>query len=228
MGGVQSQKRIACLQHVPFEGPRLFEEWAGQHGDLLTCYPLYEGALPESPEAFDKLLIMGGPMSVHDEGELPWMGPEKQLLRRSLEAGKPVIGICLGAQLIAEALGAEVTRAPEPEIGWFPVDFADGPALTVLHWHGETFTTPTGTTRLARSPACTNQGFAIARKVLALQFHLEMDREGVEAIVTQCGHELVAGAGRPYVQDAAAIHAGCVHIDACREKLFALLADLSL
>jgi GMP synthase-like glutamine amidotransferase len=144
--------RLAVLQHTEAEGPGSIAAWAGQRGVRLRLYPLHSGVEAPTLGAFDLLAIMGGPMSVHDAGSLPWMPAEKMLIRQALAAGKPLLGICLGAQLLAEALGASVS-AGTAEIGWWPIQrhpralrspLAAGlPAtLTPLHWHGETFSLP--------------------------------------------------------------------------------------
>ena len=144
-------------------------------------------------------------MSVNDEGELDWLRPEKQLVREAVARGIPVLGVCLGAQLIASALGAPVYPGTAREIGWFPVHgvpdvapaFQLPPEHVAFHWHGETFDLPPGAVRLAGSAACENQAFQIGRHVIALQFHLETTPAGVDALIEHCRDELVPG---PYVQ----------------------------
>jgi GMP synthase-like glutamine amidotransferase len=141
---------------------------------------------------------MGGPMSVNDEAAFPWLVAEKRFVRDVIEAGIPVLGICLGAQVIANALGARVLPNPEKEIGWFPIQAtaADGPAFTfpesttVFHWHGETFELPPGAVRLAKSEACANQAFQIGDKVIGLQFHLETTPDSAQEIIANSRHEL--------------------------------------
>jgi GMP synthase-like glutamine amidotransferase len=148
---------------------------------------------------------MGGPMSVNDEADHPWLRSEKQALREAIAMDMPVLGVCLGAQLIASALGARVYRNAVKEIGWFPVQgvqgadsaFAFPSDSTVFHWHGETFDLPHGAIHLARSEACKHQAFLFKRNVMGLQFHLEMTADSLRAIVENCRSELIAG---PYVQ----------------------------
>ena len=113
---------INCLLHAPFDGPCGIADWAADRGHSLTMTPLYAGVLPPDPASYDWLVVMGGPMGVHDESEHPWLVAEKALIRRSIEAGKTVVGVCLGAQLIAAALGARVYRNREAEIGWLPIE----------------------------------------------------------------------------------------------------------
>jgi GMP synthase-like glutamine amidotransferase len=150
-------------------------------------------------------------MGVHDEKEFPWLREEKSFIRESIESGKIVLGICLGAQLIADALGARVFKNQYREIGWFPLErkidaeesamadvFPD--TLEVFHWHGDTFETPKGAKLLASSEACRNQGFVIDSRVIGLQFHLETTSESAAALIQNCGAELD---GSKYVQSAA-------------------------
>lgn len=196
--------KIHYLQHVPFEGPGVIAHWAQARGHELTATRAFAGDIYPDPEGFDRLVVLGGPMSVHDEAEHPWLKEEKALIRHTLQTGKPLLGICLGAQLLAEALRARVYKAREKEIGWFPIQMrseavrsslaCDLPeSLTVFHWHGETFDLPAGATHLAQSEGCANQAFEHAGLALGLQFHLEATPDGVRSLVEQCGDELTAG-----------------------------------
>ncbi|AFG38332.1 type 1 glutamine amidotransferase [Spirochaeta africana] len=204
--------RIHCLQHVPYESPGAIRDWAAARGHSLGNSLLFQPdwnphSLP-SPGETDLLVIMGGPMSVHDQADYPWLTAEKRYILASLDAGIPMLGICLGAQLIAEALGARVYPAPEKEIGWFPVQGlpADQPGqialpqhFVPLHWHGETFDLPPGTRRLASSPVCANQGFSLDDRVIGLQFHLEMQPQLLAGLIEHSQGELVTG---PWIQSA--------------------------
>jgi GMP synthase-like glutamine amidotransferase len=151
------------------------------------------------------LIAMGGPMSVNDDAELPWLRPEKQCVREAVARDIPVLGVCLGAQLIASALGTRVVRNPVQEIGWFPIHAVSASQPTfhfpsecvVFHWHGETFDLPDGAERLATSAGCENQAFQVGRHVIGLQFHLETTPETARAMVEHCRGELMPG---PYVQ----------------------------
>ena len=206
-----SNMRAHCLQHVPFEGLGCIDPWLVAARYEITYTRFFErAALPEC-EAVDFLVVLGGPMSVNDEAEFPWLVPEKRFIRRVIDAGTPVLGICLGAQLMANALGARVSRNRDKEIGWFPVDAtpADGtalfrfpPSIEVFHWHGETFDLPPGAVRLARSTGCENQAFQLGRAALALQFHLETTPAAARAMIEHCGAELQPAR---YVQSAAEI-----------------------
>jgi GMP synthase-like glutamine amidotransferase len=202
--------RIHVLQHVPFEGPARIAHWARERSHVLTVSHLYAGDPVPELDAFDRLVVMGGPMGVADEAEHSWLRPEKARIADAIAAGRSVVGICLGAQLVADALGARVYRNAHKEIGWFPVQLTDAgrahplceglPAeQTVFHWHGDTFDLPPGAVHLARSAACEHQAFVIDDRVLGLQFHLESTPESVDAICTEGAEEIVSDT---YVQSA--------------------------
>ncbi len=200
--------RIQVLQHVAFEGPAAITEWAAARGHDLRVTPLFAGApLPAAADC-DLLVIMGGPMGVRDEAAFDWMAQEKALIRAVIDLGKRVLGVCLGAQLIADVLGAAVTRNAHKEIGWFEIQrlaAADRSPfgrvlperIAAFHWHGDTFAIPEGAVPLFRSAACENQAFAIGQRVLALQFHLESTPESVRLLVENGQSDLVPG---PYIQ----------------------------
>ncbi|TVR59862.1 MAG: type 1 glutamine amidotransferase [Spirochaetaceae bacterium] len=198
--------RAHYLQHVPFEGLGSIEAWFQQAGYELSRTRFFVSEeLPEI-EDIDLLVVMGGPMSVNDELEYPWLVPEKKFIRTAIEAGKPVLGICLGAQLIASSMGGEVFPNPVKEIGWFPVEavpskgnsvFQFPEEIEVFHWHGETFDLPDGSVQIAKSNGCENQAFQIGSNVIGLQFHLETTPVSARAIVENCRDELISG---EYVQ----------------------------
>lgn len=198
---------VHCLTHVPFEGMGSITPWLAAAGHEIAYTRLYEQAPFPAPEQVDLLVVMGGPMSVHDEEAYPWLAAEKRFIREVVETGKPVLGICLGAQLIANTLGAKVYRNPVKEIGWFPIRgvpqegpvFSFPPMATAFHWHGETFDLPPEAIRLAGSEACGNQAFQLGKAVIGLQFHLETTPESARDLVAHCGNELVPG---QYVQSA--------------------------
>ena len=208
--------RIQVIKHEVLEGPGAIAAWAAGRGHSLAATELSKGEALPAPSDFDALVLMGGSMSVNDEGRYDWLRPEKQLVRDSLAAGKKILGICLGAQMIASALGAPVTRNPEKEIGWFPVEATDAGwrhpfwlglprALPVFHWHGETFGLPEGAVQLLRSAACEQQGYAIGTQALALQCHPEVDSVSVAEMVENGRDELVEG--RWFIQSEEAIKA---------------------
>jgi len=190
--------RAHCLQHVPFEGPGSIEPQLRTAGYELSHTRFFESALLPLRDDIDLLVVMGGPMSVNDE--LPWLAPEKKFIRNLIESGKPVLGICLGAQLIASAMGARVYKNPVKEIGWFPVQGVTSPgsasfsfphSIEVFHWHGETFDLPPGAVQLARSEGCENQAFQIGRSVIGLQFHLETTLDSACELIANCRNELI-------------------------------------
>ena len=194
--------RAHYLQHVPFEGLGSIEAWLVDAGYEITGTQLYTSPLLPEVEDIDLLVIMGGPMSVNEEQDYPWLAAEKAFIRRVIEAGKATLGICLGAQLIANALGGEVFKNSVKEIGWFPIraaktsneaGFQFPEEITVFHWHGETFSLPTGAVRIAESEGCKNQAFQLGAHVIGLQFHLETTPDSALAIVSNCRRELVAG-----------------------------------
>jgi GMP synthase-like glutamine amidotransferase len=194
--------RAHYLQHVPFEGLGSIEAWLQTAGYDITSTRFHVAAdLPEV-EAIDLLVVMGGPMSVNDENEYPWLRDEKAFIGRVVASGTPTLGICLGAQLIANALGAEISPNAVKEIGWFPVQavassndaaFKFPEETTVFHWHGETFDLPSQAVQLAQSTGCQNQAFQIGRRVIGLQFHLETTPDSAQAIVAHCRDELTGG-----------------------------------
>jgi len=225
---------IHVWQHVPFEGPASIRQWAASREMLVECIPVWQ-VTPQLPGPDTRLLVvMGGPMGVHDTAEHPWLLAEKQCLREVIDAGIPVLGVCLGAQLIADVLGASVSKNAHREIGWFDVtrdahidDSWLGPlwpqSLTVLHWHGDTFAIPGGAVRLAGSHACTNQGFLYRDHVLGLQCHLETTSAWLERLINHCGHELD---GSRYVQHADDLREGLKHSDAMHAVLGHVLDGL--
>ena len=200
---------VVIFRHVDCEGPGYLAEVLAHRRIPFEMVRVDAGeAVPARPRAAG-LVFMGGPMSVNDD--LPWIEPELALIRRAVEAGTPVLGHCLGGQLIARALGAEVGPNPVKEIGWLPVATVEGaadapwiagvaPELSAFHWHGETFSLPAGATHLFASDHCPNQGFAVGSGVLALQFHVEMTVELVREWVARYGEELAGAAGSPAVQ----------------------------
>ncbi len=198
---------IQWLQHVPFEGLGAIEQWAKRNGHKLSATRLHAGDSFPELESFAMLVVMGGPMGIYDEQGYPWLGPEKVFLRQAIEAEKPVLGICLGAQLVADVLGAKVQANKDKEIGWFPVVRGENipeplreilpKTQTVFHWHGDTFDLPVGAVHLYASNGCRHQAFVLDKRVIALQFHLETTAESARLLLDNCRHELVPG---PWIQ----------------------------
>jgi GMP synthase (glutamine-hydrolysing) len=196
--------------HVPFEGPGIIADWTRQEGHHLEYTRFYDNDPLPDADSIDLLVIMGGPMNVFDYHIHPWMEDEIKWIQAYIEGDKPLLGICLGAQIVAAALGADVYPGPQKEIGWFNLRFLPAmgefricetlpSARKVFHWHGDTFDIPKGAVRIAESRVFPNQGFLYNRKVLALQFHLEVTTEAVKGMIQYCGDELVDG---PFIQSA--------------------------
>jgi GMP synthase (glutamine-hydrolysing) len=173
---------ITVVRHVPFEHLGRIAPALHRAGISYEYFDLFAGAAPPEAATSPALILMGGPMSANDDQE--YLRAELGLIEAAVRAGRPVLGICLGAQLIAKALGARVFRNPVKEIGWFPLHFTEAAAgdpllaglrnpSTVLQWHGETFDLPAGTTHLASSDRCRNQAFRHGSQVYGFQFHLE-------------------------------------------------------
>jgi GMP synthase-like glutamine amidotransferase len=196
--------RIHCFQHVDFEGLGSIEQWCHEKGHTITYTRFYEEFDMPDLQEIDWLIVMGGPMSVNDVDVYPWLKGEKEAISRAIEMELVVIGICLGAQIIASVLGAEIYPNKHKEIGWFDLQMTEsgrnhplfagfGDVQKVFHWHGETFTLPAGSTLLASSEGCMNQAFLYGDNVLGLQFHFEITQESLEKMVKNCGHELTDG-----------------------------------
>ncbi len=194
--------RIQFLQHVPFEGLGSIQPWIEKSEHILLSTQLYDiDRLPEVNE-FDALIIMGGPMGIYDYEAYPWLAAEKKLIAESIQSGKKILGICLGAQLIADVLGAKVSNNEYREIGWYPVKKtteSEQSAINsilpqkveVFHWHGDVFDIPAGSVRLFNSAACENQAFIYKEQVLALQFHMEMMYKNCEEIIENGSDDLL-------------------------------------
>jgi GMP synthase-like glutamine amidotransferase len=177
--------RTHWLQHAEHENLGCIAPWLARRGDAVSCTRLYaRDPLPDASD-FDRLIVMGGPMNIYEYELHPWLHAEKAFIRQAIDAGRSVLGICLGSQLIADVLGGPVTRNHETEIGWFDVTlnqagrahplFMDWPErFSAFHWHGDTFAIPPGAERLMSSAACANQAYVWKHRVVGLQFHLEV------------------------------------------------------
>jgi GMP synthase-like glutamine amidotransferase len=211
--------RVHVFQHVPFEGLGSLAEILAGRGDEVSWTRWYEPVPAPPPSGPHWLIVLGGPMSVHDEA----MRAEKAALRAALAAGRPILGLCLGAQLLAEVQGGTVSRNPHREIGWWPVVAEPGapawfrallpPDGQVFHWHGETFALPPGAVHLASSSGCRQQAGAWGERVLALQYHVETTPASAAALVAHCPGDLAPG---PFVQAAPELLEADAHFAALR------------
>lgn len=200
--------RLHAIQHVSFENLARIETWARQKRHQVSITPMFdERRLPDAAD-FDWLIILGGPMNIYEEKKYPWLMREKKFIEKAIKDGKTILGICLGAQLLSDILGARVKRNREKEIGWHLVTLTEegekSPVFGVLprefkpfHWHGDTFEIPKGAIRTAQSEGCFNQAFECDGKVVGLQFHLESTAESIKGLVENCQKEIQKG---KYVQ----------------------------
>ncbi len=207
---------VAIFRHSPTEGPGYFATYLDRRGLPWRLIALDEGEpVPLHPRAFSGLVFMGGPMSVNDD--LPWIAPVLDLIQRAVADDVPVLGHCLGGQLIAKALGGRVAPNPVKEIGWgeVRVEYNDearawfGPGLTrfeSFHWHGETFSIPAGAVRIMGNRHCENQGFVVGRS-LGMQCHVEMTEDLIESWCASGAGE-IASASSPAVQTAEQMRRG--------------------
>ncbi len=195
--------RIHYLQHVPFEDLANIEAWARKKGHEVSGTMLFSDEPLPNLDRFDWLVIMGGPMNIYEHDKYPWLLREKEFIRRAIAGDKIVLGICLGAQLMADVLGGKVVRNAHKEIGWFPVrltqEAKSSKVFCVLpdefvafHWHGDTFDIPPGAIRAAESQACPNQAFWLG-KAVGLQFHLESSMDSIDHLILNCSDELKDG-----------------------------------
>jgi GMP synthase-like glutamine amidotransferase len=201
-------RTLYVLQHVPYEHPGTILDWARERTLSVQVIKLYDGKSCPVVSTSDLLLVMGGPMGVFDDDDYPWMRDEKQVIKDATRYNVPTLGICLGAQLIAHVLGADVRRNLYQEIGFFPITltlaavndalFHQVPKIfTPFHWHGDTFMIPAGAVRIAGNDACMNQGFIGPGNVMGLQFHLEADKR----LIGEWTNRLPQTAEPPHVQN---------------------------
>jgi GMP synthase (glutamine-hydrolysing) len=194
--------RIHYFQQVPYEGLGCIQEWITLKNHELSSTKFFQNDSLRKPDEIDMLIIMGGPMSVNDESDYAWLKDEKKFIKQCIENNKIVLGICLGAQLIADVLGSKIYKNKYKEIGWFPIKIT-GKAksldlfgflpdeLTVFHWHGETSDIPNGAIHLVESEGCRNQAFALNKKVVGLQFHFEVTENSLKEMVKHGKSELI-------------------------------------
>jgi GMP synthase-like glutamine amidotransferase len=220
--GPAAMRPILVLQFMDDDGPGYLGTWAKREGiDLTVCNAAAGTPIPDRIDGYCGLAVLGGAMSANDD--LPYLRRAEQLILRAMDSQVPVVGHCLGGQLMAKALGARVQTSPEPEVGWHRLDVFDVPearawlgptsAHQVFHWHYEAFDIPPGATRLAGSPACPNQAFAIGPH-LGMQFHVEIDADKVEDWIRASDDTYVKAQRHPTVQTPEVIQRG---VRACLE-----------
>ncbi len=226
--------RVHHLQHVPFEGLSSIESILKEKGHQLSATHLYDDQSLPSINDIDWLIVMGGPMGIYDEESYPWLSAEKRFIKEAINSGKIVLGICLGAQLIADALGARIYKNEHREIGWFNISRSPDTSGTILstaiaeqtevfHWHGDTFDIPDGANALAESEACKNQGFILHDRVVGLQFHLETTFGSATALIENCRNELD---GSQYVQSEGEMLSNIQRFSTINKVMFSVLNAL--
>jgi GMP synthase-like glutamine amidotransferase len=192
--------RIHCIRHEPFEGLAAIKSWIQLKNHQLSYTHIYLNENFPPVDDFDLLIIMGGSASVYEKNLFPWLKEEKKFIQNAIKKDKKILGICLGAQLLADALGGKVFKSACKEIGWFPVKFNISglpglnflpETLEVFHWHGDTFDIPQGGVCIGSSQMVQNQGVVYGKNIIALQFHCEMDDEQIEMIINGAGKELL-------------------------------------
>ena len=225
--------QIHCLQHIAFENPGTIAAWASTNNHSISyTYFFNQHFLLPAINSFDALLVMGGCMDTDEDEKFPWLKAEKQFIRLAIDAGKKIIGICLGAQLIAAALGVAVYPGREKEIGFYPVQFSHealqhslfnhfANPYTVFHWHGDTFDLPAGAQLIASTDVCKQQAYLIEGNVLGLQFHFEMNETVIEDMLQYEGEELEEPG--PFIQSKEKVRSHYHYLQQNKKDLFILL-----
>mgnify|MGYP002778049269 CR=1 FL=1 len=210
-------KTAVAIRHLAFEDLGLIDAWLKRRGWRTVTYDAGVDELwTLDPGHVDLLVVLGGPIGAHDDAMYPILTEQVELIRSRLESGRPLLGICLGAQLMARALGAAVAPMPRKEIGFAPLTLtSDGLASPlaqiagqpVLHWHGDQFELPPGCASLATTPACPNQAFMVGEHGMAWQFHLEVDAARIEQwLIGHTGELCQAGVDISALRNAAQQH----------------------
>lgn len=228
--------RIHSLQHVPFEDiGSMADDFRTRNFPIATTH-WYRGDKAPDVDSFDALIVMGGPMGIYDEVIHPWLADEKVLIKEAITAGKIVLGICLGAQLIADVLGVKVTRNPYKEIGWLPIvinpaviDHPIAQVFTrtpnVFHWHGDTFALPPGATHLASSEGCANQAYSYNDQVFGFQFHLETTPASAQALIEHCAEDIDGSRYTQSAQDILASGEKFAQINRAMSEVISIIFD---
>lgn len=217
--------RIAVLQHSRGTPPGSVLEWVMSRGHHLTVYRLYSGDSLPALADFDWLISLGGPMNCDDDAQFPFLTVEKCLLKDALKTNKRVLGLCLGGQLMARALGAEVRVHSHWEAGWHSIQI-DDPILgqrdlTVFQWHHDTFDVPTSARRIATNSITANQGFRLSPRAMAVQFHPEATREWVMEQAVESPYPV-----GPFVQSPEDVERGLSHLPEMTQWFFQILNQM--
>jgi len=198
------KKRVLIIQQAAHEGPGVFAPLLKESNLAADfCRPYRGEPVPDSVDGYGALIVLGGPMGLDEQERYPFLGKEIALIQQAIAEGVPLLGICLGAQLIARAAGATISKGPEKEVGWYPLRLTDAgrgdPLLagmeeefTVFQWHGDTFDIPDGADNLAASPLFPHQAIRVGRHAYGLQFHLEVTEEMVGEWLEVNGKELAS------------------------------------
>lgn len=226
--------KIVVFRHFSFDDPSVIASWSKHAGHELIVQNPAQGIDKKWLKTLDLLVILGGPMSVYQEKEHPWLIEEKAFVKIAIEMKKKVLGICLGAQMISEVLGGSVFPNREKEIGWhgfhrtqeYHAWLAKIPEkFTSFAWHGDTFTLPDGAQHLIYSEACENQAFAYGEHVLGLQFHLESTTDCIQQMLANWSHEL---RDAPFIQTTSLIREGIDHCEQSKMLLWGILDQIAL
>jgi GMP synthase-like glutamine amidotransferase len=196
---------LLFIQHDLLDGPGTLIEWAESRGYSMAFCLICEGAPLPPLESFDLLISLGGPMGAYEESKYPWLRAEKEYLQQAFAAGKKILGLCLGCQLLADALGGKAFRHTCKEFGWQPIEplpqgvewFGTRELFMAFQWHGDTYSLPPGGVQLATNSACKQQAFLIGNQILGLQFHLEWTEQMARDALAEPG---VAPLKSPSVQ----------------------------
>ena len=228
--------RIHYFQHVPYEGLGCIEDWLVKNNHQISCTQFHKSDELPDFESFDWLIIMGGPMGIYDDDKFDWLKREREFIKETIVKNKIVIGICLGSQFIADALGAKVYKNNEKEIGWFDINLPNKGKenwlfgnfetnFKVFHWHGDTFSLPEKSIHLAMSKGCLNQAFLFGEKVLGLQFHFEVTETSLLGMLENGKEELIEN---KYIQDKEMIiKMAKEYIPINNQRMFSVLDKLS-
>lgn len=226
--------KFLAILHVPYEGPGLISEWMSLRNHTMEVALASEIPSEADTDSYDGIIVMGGPMSVHDDDRYPWLIKEKQTITEAIDKGRKILGICLGSQLLAHCLGARVYKNTDTEIGWFPVKkkffmhswfpvFDENEKVNVFHWHGDTYDLPEGCVHLFDSEGCKHQAFAFEDQVLGLQFHPEINEELITLFIEHGKSDMKPGR---FIQSESRMLSNCkLYEENTRSILFDLLDD---